>query len=204
MNIHSLIHRCCKIIGMHHYYENKYGIKEHNKQNFEYPREYDIKLVNPKEVYLGFDGLNDKYTLVGTPIEMSPHTELMRLIHDNKDIANSEYVIREKEGYLDGRYGISIPDHISKFHKAKNELMNGIYQPPIIYQINDKVYVFDGKHRLALCYILGLECKCICIDTECLRKDIHTQRLYNEMKKRNNYKKNIELLDKIWIYRPCQ
>ena len=199
MDKQLLLHRICKLFHIHHYYENEYGIKEHNKVAFEMKGTSIERVINPNTVYLGFDGLKDVYSLIGIPINKSPHYELMKLLENDKDICNSEYVQREKLGCLDGRYEIKPSNHVMTYKNAKQTIINKSYAPAIIYAINGKYYAFDGKHRLALCCLLGVPCKCKIIDYKILANDAHTQRLYQEMKKRDGYSKNLHLLEYIFM-----
>ena len=198
MDKQLLLHRICKLFHIHHYYENEYGIKEHNKEVFEMKENPVEQVIDPNTVYLGFDGLKDLYSLVGIPINKSPHYELMKLLENDKEICNSEYVQREKLGCLDGRYEIKPSNHAMKYKKAKQSIVSKSYAPAIIYAIDGKYYAFDGKHRLALCCLLGISCKCVIMDCRVLANDVHTQRLHQEMKKRDGYSKNLQLLEHIF------
>lgn len=197
MDKHLIIHRICKVLHIHHYYENKYGIKEHNKILFKGKETSQEKLIDPHLVYLGFDGLKDPYTLLGRLISESPHFDLMEKLENGNDISDSEYVKRELAGYLDGRHEIALPDHVNMYQKNKENIISNSYNPALIYAVDGKWYAFDGKHRLALCCLLEIPCKCKIIDKKELLQDEHTRRLYIEMKKRNGYTKNINFLKKI-------
>ena len=87
--------------------------------------------------------------------------------------------------------------HIKHYSNAKNKIESGTYEPPLIYQVDQSYYVFDGKHRLALCCMMGIKCKCRVMLTNELSSDTHTISLYHEMKKREDYKQNIAFLNRI-------
>ena len=200
LNKHLLIHRLCKLFGFRHYYENSYGIKGHNKAAFKLQGRYDEILINPEDVYLGFDALNDEYTLLDIKMIDSPHYYLMKTIYSGGNINESDYVNREKIGTLDGRYGLVPVDHVNLFFKSLEMINKNEYDPAIVYQVDGRMYVFDGKHRLALCLLLHQKCKCICMDLSELRDDDNTKKILGEMKKRkkHSYTKNIEFLEKIF------
>ncbi len=197
MNIKLLVHRICKIFHIHIYYENKYGVKSFNKHASTKPINKKEVIVNPDEVLLGFDGLNNKSTLVGTPIPKSPHADLMRLLLKNKTILNSNYVTREENGSLDGRYGIRNNDHKKQFEKSYKQIMSDNYDPVLIYNIAGKYFAYDGKHRLALCSILGKKCRCEEINLSFFKKDKYTNNIYKRMCGKDKYSKNIKLLNEI-------
>lgn len=199
---HLFIHRLCKLIGFHHYYENRYGIKGHNKAKFQLQGKYADFLINPEDVYLGFDALKDEYTLLDVKMTDSPHYNLMKTIFQGEDIQGCDYIEREKKGTLDGRYELVPTDHVRIFSESLEKIRSDKYNPAIVYRVDGKTYAFDGKHRLALCLLLNKKCKCICMDLSELQKDINTKTLLLEMEKRNKelYSKNIELLKKIYNY----
>lgn len=198
MNKHLTIHRICKILHIHYYYENKYGIKEYNKIPFKLSGSVQEEIVDPRIVYLGFDGLKDQYTLLGIPISDSPHFDLMRKLESGQDIYDSEYIKREISGCLDGRYEVEPSDHNIHYQKVKKDILDNSYDPVLLYLIDKKLYAFDGKHRLAVCCLLGLNCKCKIMSKKELAHDKHTQRLYQEIKKRKCYSINLNFMNKIF------
>jgi len=199
LNKHLFIHRLCKLIGYRHYYENCYGIKGHNKAIFQLQSKYDEVLINPEDVYLGFDALKDEYTLLGVKMIDSPHYHLMKTIYSGENINGIDYVEREKKGTLDGRYELVPVDHIKLFSESLEKIKNDEYDPAIVYRVDGQIYAFDGKHRLALCLLLHKKCRCICMDLSELRADVNTNKLLCEMEKtkKNLYTKNIEFIKRI-------
>ena len=198
IDLKLIIHRCFKILNYHYYYENKYGIKAFNKYESKQPNILTSITIDPKDTFLSFDGLKDKYSLINTPLPKSPHVELMKRLQDNENYLQTEYIKRERNGSLDGRYGLIIRYHEIKYRRSINNIIKEKYEPPKIYQLNNRYYIYDGKHRIALCHILGKKCKCNCIDPTFFIKDKHTQKIYHMMKKRKEYMANIELLEKIF------
>lgn len=198
MNKYLLLHRICKLLRFSFYYENSYGIKEFNKHAFKLKNKYSTEIyMKPDNILLGFDGLKDSYTLLGTPICHSPHYQLLKLLNENKKIDKCDYVKRENNGTLDGRNKLFVNNHEQKFEEMKRKVKDENYNPVLIYMVDNNYYVFDGKHRLAMCSLYGMECKCVCIDLIELIEDIHTRRLYEKMKRKKEYSKNIEFLNKI-------
>lgn len=200
---HLFIHRLCKLLGYRHYYESCYGIKGHNKAPFRLQGEYDEILINPEDVYLGFDALKDECTLLGVKMTDSPHYHLMETILKGENISESDYVKREKKGTLDGRYELVPTDHVRIFHETLKKIESNEYNPAIVYKLDGRTYAFDGKHRLAICLLLHKKCKCIFMDLSELREDVNTKTLLFEMEKRKKelYTKNIEFLKRIYNYK---
>lgn len=199
MDKNLVFHRICKLLGIHYYYENRYGIKVFNKESMEFHFEMVPVELNPQKVCLGFDGLRNPYSLCGTYIPNSPHFDMMKKISLCEDIHDCEYVKREKIGTLDGRYGIIPSDHYSIFQKAKQRIEDGVYTPAIVYQVKNQFYAFDGKHRLALCCLLDRNCKCFCISLDEFQNDSYTLQLYKKMRGKKDYSKNLALLENILL-----
>ena len=197
MDKRLFMHRVYKLFGRTHYYESEYGIKGYNRPAFHIECETESITVDPGEVRLSFDGLKDEYTLLDKKIEESPHLELMRLLENGEDPSKCSYVQRELKGCLDGRYEIPLPDHKKSYLKAKAELESGNYKRPMIYQLEGKWYVMDGKHRLAMNVLLGKNCECSVIPMEELKKDRYMLQLYDKMKQKNSYGRNIKHIESI-------
>lgn len=148
------------------FYKGKYGIKNINLNQLVFPGQFVLKNINisPSLLRLGPDFLKDKYTLLDTPVVNSPHAELMSLLYNDKEVADSEYINRYYHGYLDWRRGIKTINP-SRFNNKYNTIVDSVlsdnYEPVKIYQIGDSYYVYDGKHRAALCAVLGKDVKCV-------------------------------------------
>ena len=79
--------KICSVFNITIYYENEIGIKNINKKSIRKDR-YIVKSsvqINPCDLFIGFDGMKDQYTLVDTPINLSPHFEFMKCLNDNGD-----------------------------------------------------------------------------------------------------------------------
>ena len=153
------------------FYKGKYGIKNINLNQLVFPGQTVLKEVeiSPDRLYMGPDYLKDEFTLLGTSLVNSPHFELMSLLYNGKDFADSEYINRYYHGYLDWRRGIKDIDPIRFKNKNKSiveSVLSDNYDPVKIYQVGDSFYVFDGKHRAALCAVLGKSVKCVVVSSD--------------------------------------
>lgn len=151
--------------------------------------------VTPSDLYLGPDYLKDKYTLLGKCILESPHYDFMRAINDNMDITQTEYYSRIVAGKLDGRHRQRKRNKMF-FHSKKQEaevaIDNGIYAPVKIYKWKERYYIYDGKHRAALCALKNKNVKCILIkpivgeDMSLVDKEIYRLMAENNQYSRHN------------------
>ena len=141
-------------------FNSSIGIKQLNMSKLSHPGMWKGKLmeIQPETLFLGPDFLKDKHTLIGKSLEESPHYFLVKCISEGKDISNTDYFIRYTNGTLDWRLWQSpkCKDEIFriKFEMSKKEIMENKYPPVIVYRIGDKQYLFDGKHRAAMCLLL--------------------------------------------------
>lgn len=206
MEFHLLKHRVYKIFGEMHFFETEYGIKVYNKPSTFEPDIYlfdKVVELQPEEIYLGFDGLNDEYTLCEKKVIDSPHVDLIRTIKSGNSIYSSEYIQRERLGALDGRYSLTISDNVLNDRVRQCKICEQMvrenrYQDVYVYMLNDKYYVLDGKHRIAMCYFLNKRVRCHVLGLKELCDDIYTQRLYEELNKNSDkYSRNIAHLKPI-------
>jgi len=202
-----------KLMRMTKYFENEYGIKCLNKKKFDYNKLEKYKheiFLDSSQLYLGFDSLNDTYTLIDSPISQSPHFDLMKTISNISgnnicEVCNSDYYYREICGMLDGRLPLKpgkkiLNCHLSKYNEMIKLIENDDYRPVYIYKMNKKNYIFDGKHRAALCSYFGKKVKCIEISNDVFTDDEYTWAVYNCMtKNEKNFSKNIEHLKKLLV-----
>lgn len=192
--------KIAKLLGATFIFENKYGIKLINS-NLRSPNLYVINRyeVDAKDLRLGFDALNDKYSLCGISIMESPHFYFMDKLEKGEDISKSDYVLRTCNGSLDGRTAFSVNNttEISRFQKLyqikKREIEAGDIKPVVVYRINDVPYLADGKHRAALCGLLGVKVPCEEISYDFLMDSTRLW-IFNKMKEHEDkYAKNVEL-----------
>ena len=147
-------------------YKNKYGIKAINPCSSSI-REPDTseRFIDPALLYLDIDYLIDDYTLLDTAIPDSPHYGFMSALNGGKNIVETEYYTRYSNGYLDERTAILISKRklesfLSTFECRKNEIANDEYNPVLVYERHGRLYIYDGKHRAAMCALLGKQVKC--------------------------------------------
>lgn len=147
--------------------QTRAGIKFLNGSSFrsQYPLKSEGVLeLRPDELFMGMDYLKDDFSLVNVNIKNTPHYSLMELIENDDDLSQSDYFRRFYDGTLDARiphkqyndYSFFLQKHIS----VKKDVIGGTYEPIIVYKINDRFYIYDGKHRAALCAYLNLPIKC--------------------------------------------
>lgn len=128
------------------------------------------------QLYLGPDFLKDKYTLLNCPISSSPHMELMTAINNNEELSKTDYIRRYIDGRLDWRRGNLEPKNYEKYYKkfsqSRTEIENGNYKPVVVYKLGGKHYIYDGKHRAALCSLLDVPVKCILVESDICNSDM--------------------------------
>lgn len=154
------------------FYHSKYGLKNIGASCL-VGGEKSIatrEVIFLNDLYLGPDYLKDDYTLLGCPINESPHFAFIKAIFDGKDILNTDYIRRYLNGSLDWRRGTILPRNrdffYNKFSLALGHVQSNDYAPVMVYSLNGKFYLYDGKHRAALCSLLGLPIKCTIVSDE--------------------------------------
>lgn len=155
-------------------YENKNGFKVLNFPYFPSEKhKFSNYIINNNvlttDLYLGIDFLNDKHTLLGTPLSKSPHFDFMKKMHLGEDWQHSEYIDKMINGTLDERNSIisyieNDTYFLEVFNNRKEEMLREEYDPIIIYKVDSKYYIYDGKHRAALAAVLNKKIKCIIIE----------------------------------------
>lgn len=117
-------------------------------------------------MFLDADYLVDKHTLVGKCILDSPHCDLMKAIMEGRPIEATDYAARAQSGTLDVRN----PSYLSRariqrmqtlFQARLGEIKNATYDPVRVYWHKNRYCIFDGKHRAALCAVMGMEVNCV-------------------------------------------
>lgn len=149
------------------------GLKNINAkmvQHLSKPINNDVFYLLPKDLFLGVDFLIDKYTLLKCPLENSPHLGLMKALRDDEELSQTEYIHRFESGTLDGRRGVPhIKDfslYRTKFVQHMQEFNNNSIEPVLVYKVKERYYVYDGKHRAALCTLMGEKIPCKLVDAE--------------------------------------
>lgn len=131
------------------------------------PQGYKLLTLNPELLYLGPDFLNDSYTLLDCPLLESPHFELVECLSNNNSVKQTGYYKRFVSGTLDWRY-LHKPHLLSYFETqfgvSKKSIMEETYRPVKIYCVNNRYYIYDGKHRAAMCALMNKQVRCELID----------------------------------------
>lgn len=162
----------CRRYHLSYVYETRVGIKgiygvkslpaiPLNTESFE---------CKPGELFLGIDYLKDQYTLLGCTLLESPHFAFMKALLKHEDLSKTDYIYRCENGIIDGRVAslnYSNFDYFKKTFKEKYDAINNnVVSPVYVYRINGKMYIYDGKHRAALCALLGKPIVCMEVSNE--------------------------------------
>ena len=147
--------------------------------------------IEPVKLFLGIDYLNDDYTLLDTSILDSPHYSFINAILNGEDLSKTDYIERYQRGTLDGRQGRPLIKDFSLFQERCNTRIGQLddMQPVMVYRVNDRYYIYDGKHRAALCALLGVKVRCILVDYR-----FNDNALFKIMIKEKEFKKHLSLL----------
>ena len=155
----NLLRKICRVFHVNAYYKNEYGYKMiYGKKTLVGPDTAGKPVVNVpvSELYLGIDGLYDEYSHAGKAVKDSPHFGLIAASAKN-DFTDCPYLEMEKTGKLDARDALtrSKERHLAAFRNSLKEFESGDYKPVVFYTVDGKKYLYDGKHRAALCACLG-------------------------------------------------
>ena len=169
--VFSVVNRIFKIFGWHAVFVNTSGVKCINQSlNSDYLR--SLKVIeeielNPVNLYLGFDGLKDDFTLLDSSVKDSPHFEFLNNLFHNKGYRKSDYFNRFVGGKLDLRCNQwPVLYNFYTLFKLKKELIETGQNPPVLVtKINEKYYILDGKHNAALSIVLNKNVRCLLLET---------------------------------------
>lgn len=197
--LYRYLNKIAKIMDISLLYNTKVGIKSLNQlmQSYESNSLGELYL-KPQELFLGFDALKDDYSLVDVSIDNAPHISLMKALEKKQDLRTTEYCKRYANGTLDSREKVvisnkTINEFEKKFEIRKKEVIEENYSPVQVYKLHGKYYIADGKHRAALCTVLGQSVKCKVISNDFLN-DSFRQWIYRKMLKNpDNYSRNLAL-----------
>lgn len=148
----------------------RYGIKNINMGCL---TSYDIALggemveLSPDSLFLGPDFLKDSYTLLNRRLLDSPHYSFIEAVNNRADLSSSDYYDRYIRGTLDWRHCLLRSKNMKRFfdinEKSKQEIEKGDYKPVVVYYWKSRCYIFDGKHRAALCAFMNKPVRCIVV-----------------------------------------
>lgn len=146
---------------------NKYGIKNLNMgclTNYDFALSGEIVELNPGSLFLGPDFLKDEFTLLDCRLLDSPHYIFVEAVNQRDELTKTEYYERYIKGTLDWRHcqlkAKSMERYFDKNEKAKIDIIKEDYKPVVVYYWKDRWYIFDGKHRAALCAFMGRTVRC--------------------------------------------
>jgi len=136
----------------------------------------NIHTIDSSKLHLGPDYLKDQYTLLDCPITESPHVGFMAALMNGKPIKETDYIRRFLNGTLDWRSPLIMPkDKMrfqKKFERSLSEIQSGEYPPAVVYLQGGKYYIYDGKHRAALCALLGRPVRCMVIENDIVHTNV--------------------------------
>lgn len=159
----------------------------------------EITVISPDELFLGYDYLKDSFTLLDTPIKESPHFDMMKRLYKGESISDCDYINRWVAGTLDWRHGYIRPKNynffIQRFNRSKEDIESNNIKPVTVYKLGEKYYIYDGKHRAAMCAYNKINIPCIVLDTEHMFSGIWEE-LFKKILNRKDYKKHTEFYKK--------
>ena len=155
--------------------------------------------LKAEDLFLGYDYLKDDFTLLDRPLKESPHYHLMEILYADagqEAIAQSEYIQRWLSGTLDWRFGFKDPNEysffIQRFHQSKENIAHNRIKPVIIYNLAGRYYIYDGKHRAAMCAYNNLQIPCVIVAAETVFTGVW-KTLFDKIKKDGDYEKHRRL-----------
>lgn len=153
-------------------YFTKVGLKNINMGSvakMSSPYIIERKIIAPSDLYLGPDFLTDEFTLLGCSIVNSPHCEFVRSYVEGKNVLDTEYAQRWEAGTLDWRRPMPVSVSLDEWKKTAalriKEITDDKYDTVKVYYHDGKYYVYDGKHRAALCAVMEKNVLCDVIPT---------------------------------------
>ena len=189
--------KVCKLFEKTVVYQSKTGYKELNPFYLPQTTEHCKKIyLSARELYLGIDFLKDDYSLIDVPISESPHYGLMKCLQDNGEWESTEYVLRMLKGALDERYEI-LATYLNKsyfsvcYQKRKAEIERNDNSSVSVYQLNGRYYLHDGKHRAALCMLMGIDVPCNVLPFEMVLRDFNAKKIQKVMKSKKYTKHQV-------------
>ena len=202
--VEGAVVRLCRRYDISKLFASSCGIKCTNQllssDLFKFFEGFSVDEVRTSNLYIGFDALVDSSTLLGERLEDAPHVGLMHHLSQAEDIEHCDYVRRVRAGTLDFRPRqhvgpVQKTALAESFRKARESVESGSYDPIQVCTIDGKHYIANGKHRAALCVILGIQP--ICVDVSLVMFDSFYWWVYHKMKKRESvFQKHIAWFDR--------
>ena len=179
-------------------FNNSYGLKNINmSMRIVLPETEgrEIKEIPFDKLFLGYDYLKDEFTLLDIPITESPHFDMMKKLYMGEDISDCDYIKRWIKGTLDWRYGFIRPKNydffVQRFNLSKENVERNEIKPVLVYNLNEKYYIYDGKHRAAMCAYNQMTVPCIVIDIEYMFSGIWDE-MFKKILNKKDYKRHTE------------
>ena len=157
------------------------------------------------ELYLGPDFLKDFYTLLNCPLIESPHYFFMKALKSGRKLEDTEYVNRWTSGTLDWRNKMPIGKQIKRWEKMfevrKKEIESESVPEILVYKINERYYIYDGKHRAALGALMKEKIRCKVISESCIFS-YYSRYMLDTVVAKKDYSKHTEFF-KSYLKRRC-
>lgn len=187
----------CQRYHICYYFETTVGVKGINGiyKPVAHPISSQSFVLKPSELFLGVDYLKDQYTLLGCNIVDSPHFAFVKAISGKEDLSKTDYIKRFENGTLDVRRGVpkqrDFIEFINKYNSRVNEINQHLIKPISVYKIGGRYFIYDGKHRAALCILMGIpiSCQLVCVNL--------FEGKYELIKNNNEYKKHHDLYSEV-------
>lgn len=180
---------------------NKYGIKNLNMgclTNYDMAMDGDVVELSPDALFLGPDFLKDDFTLLNCRLLDSPHYSFIEAVNNKADLSKTDYYRRYIKGTLDWRHcqlkSRDMKGYFVKNERTKEEVEAGDYKPVVVYYWNNRGYLFDGKHRAALCAYMDRPIRCIIVPASVALDGVWA-RLFQIIKNDEEYSLHNEFLN---------
>ena len=184
-------------------YFTKYGLKNINMglvAQLSTPYIIEQRKMLGSDLHLGPDFLADEFTLLECNITKSPHYEFVNAFLQGKKVEETEYVKRWESGTLDWRRPMPISLSIDEWKKISklriNEIRNNKYAPINVYYYGGKYYIYDGKHRAALCSAMNKDVLCNIIPSNYVF-DYYCGYMFKRVLNNRSYRKHKDFFEKM-------
>lgn len=159
-------------------------------------------LLPPAVLLCPIDGLTDELTLLGTPVVQSPTYAFLHALEHGGPLLETEYIRRYAAGTLDQRWPRNVrylhPAEFRDWYAARRaQVCADTYEPVRVFRAGEGWYVLNGKHRTALCALLGREVRCDVLDTTSLYAHSLCRMHAKMLRRPAQFRKTLAFLDKI-------
>lgn len=170
----SRAQRACRWAGVSYVRHTRVGIKGVNQiissDLFEFHRRSDPVSCSPQELLMGFDGLHDRYSMVGVPLAESAHVALMTALRAGTLDRDNDYLQRAATGTLDLRFPQRVnPGFVEAlrghFEDCRHAIAAGGTPEVKVFRFGGKYFIADGKHRAAVALVCGTDVDVVDVTT---------------------------------------